>query len=86
MEEIYIVVYMRGNKIETVVRLTKCLSLAQCCMLDEMVRCLGKKEAGLLLADFSNKTIMQNVTVKINDDLNLQMFEFEYVRDYFPNE
>jgi hypothetical protein len=74
---IYIVAFIRNNKIETVVKLTKSKNLAQVVFCNQVNEVKGQAEAELFIKDFSDGNLDDNVTFKVNEELNLQMDEFE---------
>ncbi|KKN67726.1 hypothetical protein LCGC14_0458740 [marine sediment metagenome] len=75
--KIYLVAFIRENKIDSVMKLTKSKTAAQQALIHHTEKSTDTNEAGLLIDYFSDGILDENATVNINDELNLQMVEFE---------
>jgi hypothetical protein len=75
--DIHIVAFCRDNKIETVVKFTRSLHLAQLALLDAVENSLGNEAAMRLHKDFSDGALTDDCTINVNDELNLQLFHWK---------
>jgi hypothetical protein len=76
----HFIVFCRDNKVETLVAITQNTSEAHMRLIDTLDRCLVDDperrvtEVAALMADFASNRVVDNVTIAINDELNLQFF------------
>lgn len=76
--KLYMVAFVRDNAVETIIKMTKNLNIAQYSALHAVgSSSAGKMEAEALLKDFADKRLTDNFVIKIDDDLNLQLFTWE---------
>jgi hypothetical protein len=78
--QLYLVAYVRDGGIESVVQVTRSLRLAQSVLLSELGKC-DPEEAKLVLKDFSDGTLTDNVRILLNNDelgpLSIQLVSWE---------
>ena len=74
---IYLVAFISGNKIDSVMKLTKSKNLAQSAFIHNAKEVSGSKNAMQLIEDFSNGILDDNATLFIDNSTNLQMIEFD---------
>ena len=79
--KIHLVVACTDGKVDTLVKMTKSLHIAQSAMLGFAAECLGKDHEDVreLLSDFSNSSELTDITLQIKRDkesgpLLLQLF------------
>lgn len=71
--KIYLVMMNRNNKVETLIKITKSLGMAQLTVLSTLQQAGYSDWCNDIVKDFSDKTLTDDVTIYLSDELYLQL-------------